>query len=192
LVRTAVFKSANVPVGWLLQPAADRVDGAYQSQPGEGRKGRETLAVPGLFGRFPLLRDYYRHAGKHAGHYPAAAALGLEGSYTPALAKLIGLEGADEPTSLKAERHWEQTGGITVSARQIQCVVQRVGGDAQTWQEREAQPGTCDAPILYVSAGGTSVPMVPEELLAMRPAGRRHGQDPPGLSGLRVHPAPHR
>jgi hypothetical protein len=117
LVRTAVFQSANVLVGGLLQQAADRVDGAYQAQPGEVRKGRETLAVQGIFGRFPLARDYYYHAGQHQGHYPADAALGLEVSYTPALAKLICLEGADEPTYLKAERHGEQTGGITVSAR---------------------------------------------------------------------------
>jgi hypothetical protein len=140
LVRTAVFKSANELVGWLLQQAADRADGVYQAKPGEVRKGRETLAVQGIFGRLLLQRDYYHHAGEHAGHYPAEAALGLEGSYTPALAKLICLEGADEPTYLKAERHLEQTGGIAVSARQIQRVVQRVGGDAQTWQERRDSP----------------------------------------------------
>jgi hypothetical protein len=64
------------------------------------------------------------------------------------LAKLICLEGADEPTYLKAERHLEKTGGIPVSARQIQRVVQRVGRGAQTWQEREAQPGPCDASVL--------------------------------------------
>ena len=92
----------------------------------------------------------------------------MEVSYTPALAKLICLEGADEPTYLKAERHLEQTGGIAVSARQIQRVVQRVGRGAQQWQEREAQPGRCDAPILYVSGDGTGVPMVPEELEGRR------------------------
>ena len=168
LVRTAVFKSANALVGWLLQQAVDRAEAAYQSKPGEVRKGRESLAVQGIFGHFQLQRDYYYHAGKQTGHYPADAALGLEGSYTPALAKLICLEGADEPTYLKAERHLEQTGGITVSARQIQRVVQRVGGEAQTWQEREAQPSACDASILYVSADGTGVPMVPEELKGRR------------------------
>ena len=168
LVRTAVFKSANALVGWLLQQAVDRADAAYQPKPGEERKGRENLAVQGIFGHFPLQRDYYYHAGKQTGHYPADAALGLEVGYTPALAKLVCLEGADEPTYLKAERHLEQTGGITISARQIQRVVQRVGGDAQTWQEREAQPGTCDAPILYVSGDGTGVPMVAEELKGRR------------------------
>ena len=164
LVRAAVFKTANEIVGWLLQQAVERVDASYQPKPGQARKGRETLQVQGMFGSFPLARDYYYHAGKDQGHYPSDAALGLEVSYTPALAKLICLEGADEQTYLKAERHLEQTGGITVSARQIQRVVQRVGSSAQAWQEREAQAGKCDAPILYASADGTGVPMMPEEL----------------------------
>jgi hypothetical protein len=168
LLRTAIFKPANQLVGELLQQAADRIDAAYQAKPGEGRKGRETLTVQGIFGNFPLVRDYYYHAGKKQGHSPADAALGLEVSYTPALAKLICLEGADESTYMKAERHLAQTGGITVSARQIQRVVQRVGGDAQAWQERAAQPGVCDAPILYVSGDGTGVPMAAEELKGRR------------------------
>ena len=170
-MRTAVFKSANLLVGWLLQQAADAVDAAYQAKPGELRKSRETIVVQGIFGSFEIRRDYYYHEGKKQGHYPADAALGLEVGYTPALAKLLCLEGADESTYLKAERHLEQTGGIQVSARQIQRVVQRVGQDAQRWQERPAHPGSCDAPIMYVSADGTGVPMVREEL-----AGRRGKQ----------------
>jgi len=168
LVRTAVFKSANALVGWLLQRAADRIDAQYQPSARQTRKGRETLGVQGIFGRFTLERDYYYHEGKDQGHYPVDAALGLEVGYTPALAKLVCLEGADEPTYLKAERHLAQTGGIAVSARQIQRVVQRVGGSAQVWQERQAHPGPCDAPILYVSADGTGVPMVAEELKGRR------------------------
>lgn len=167
-MRTAVFKSANQLVGWLLQRAAERIDAAYQPKPGEVYKGQETLAVQGIFGSFPVPRAYYYHAGKGQGHYPADDALGLEVSYTPALAKLLCLEGADEQTYLKAERHLAQTGGIAVSARQIQRVVQRVGSAAQAWQERPAQPGRCDAPIMYVSADGTGVPMVPEELEGRR------------------------
>jgi hypothetical protein len=168
LVRTAVFKSANEVVGFLFQQAADRLDAAYQPKPGEARKGRETIQAQGIFGCFPLARDYYYPPGKKQGHYPADDALGLEVSYTPALARLLCLEGADEPTYLKAQRHLEQTGGISVSARQVQRVVQRVGRSAQQWQEREAQPGPCDAPILYASGDGTGVPMAPEELEGRR------------------------
>jgi hypothetical protein len=164
LVRTAIFKPANALVGFLLQAAADRIDAAYQARPGQQHKGRQPLQVQGLFGSFELVRDYYYHAGKKEGHYPADAALGLEVAYTPALARLMCLEGADETSYQKAEQHLEETGGIPVSGRQIQRVVQRVGTAAQAWQEREAQPGGSTAPILYVSADGTGVPMRKEEL----------------------------
>ena len=174
LVRTAIFKPASALVGSLLQAAVERIEAAYLPKPTEVYKGRETLVVQGIFGHFELQRAYYHDAKQGRGHHPADAALGLEGGYTPALAKLICLEGADEQTYLKAERHLEQTGGIAVSARQIQRVVQRVGRGAQQWQERPVKPGSCehaDVPVMYVSADGTGVPMVAEEL-----AGRRGKQ----------------
>ena len=179
LVRTAVFKPANELVGFLLQQAADQIDASYQSKPGEQYKGRETIQVDCIFGSFPLVRDYYYHPGKKQGHHPADAGLGLEGSCTPALARLICLEAADEPGFEKAEQHLAQTGGIKVSGRQIQRMVQRVGTDAQTWQESPAQPGKCDAPIMYVSADGTGVPMRKEELEG------RKGKQPDGKSKTR-------
>jgi hypothetical protein len=171
LVRTAIFKPANAIVGYLLQVAADRIDAAYQPKLGQVRKERVSIQVQCLFGSFELRRDYYYHEGKNQGHYPADTALGLEVGYTPALAKLLCLEGADEATYLKAERHLEQTGGIRVSARQIQRVVQRVGGAAQQWQERPAEPNQCqrcDAPVMYLSGDGTGLPMVPEELVGRK------------------------
>ena len=120
LIRLAIFKPANELVGYLLQQAADKIDAAYQPKPGWLCKGREVIRLQGIFGCFELNRDYYYHEGKKQGHYPADAALGLEVGYTPALAKLMCLEGADESTYLKAQRHLEQTGAISVSARQIQ------------------------------------------------------------------------
>jgi hypothetical protein len=177
LVRTAVFKSASDLVAYLLQTAADRIDAAYQPKPGQQRKGRVPILLQGMFGCFPLERDYYYHEGKKQGHYPADAALGLEGAYTPALARLICLEGADESSYQKAEDHLRETGGIEVCARQIQRVAQRVGSDAQAWQEREVQPAECapcDAPVFYVSADGTGAPMRKEELAG------RPGKEPDG------------
>ena len=174
LVRTAVFKPANALVGHLLQAAADCIDADYQPKPGQVWQGRVACAVQGLFGCFPLVRDYYYHAGKHEGHYPADAALGLEVGYTPALARILCLEGADESSYQKAELHLAETGGIGVSARQIQRVVQRIGSAAQAWQEREVQPAQCertDAPVFYVSADGTGAPMRPQELAGRRGKG---------------------
>jgi hypothetical protein len=167
LVRTAIFKSASQLVGCLLQQAADWIDATYHPRPGQIRKGRETLSVQGIFGTFALSRDYYYHAGKNQGHYPVDAALGLEGSYTPALARLLGLEGADEASYQKAEFHLQETGGITVSARQIQRLVQSVGADAQAWQEREVpwNNGARETvPTMYLSADSSGIPMRKEEL----------------------------
>lgn len=179
LVRTVVHKSANDLVGWLLQQAADAADARYQARPGENYKGRVALQVQCLFGTFTLRRDYYHHPGKGRGHYPADTALGLELGYTPALAKLLVLEGAEAATYLQAEQQLERIVGIQVSARQIQRVGERVGPDAQAWPTQPAQPGPWDAKVLYVSADGTGVPMVRREL-----AGRR-GQQPDGQAKTR-------
>jgi len=159
LLRAALFKTASELVGFLLQQAADRIDAAYQPKAGQVRKGRESLQVQGIFGSCTLTRDYYYHAGKGEGHFPADAALGLEVAYTPALARLICLEGADETSYEKAASHLQETGGISVSSRQIQRTVQRVGQAAVVWQKRESPPQKCDAPVMYVSADGTGVPM---------------------------------
>lgn len=179
LVRTAIFKPANQWVAFLLQAAADQIDAAYQPKPGQHRKGRQNLQVEGIFGSFPLQRDYYYHPGKKQGHYPADAALGLEGACTPALAKLICLEGADQSSYQQAQNHLRDTGGIHVEARQIQRVVQRVGSEAQAWQARPAQPGSCEASVLYVSADATGVPMRKEELVG------RAGKQPDGTAKTR-------
>lgn len=66
LVRTAIFKPANELVAMLLQQAAERIETAYISKPGEQAKGRETLTVQGMFGTFELTRQYYYHPGKNA------------------------------------------------------------------------------------------------------------------------------
>jgi hypothetical protein len=183
LVRTAIFKPATDLVGSLLQAATDRIDAAYQPKPGQQRKGRVTLRVHCLFGTFELNRDYHYHEGKKEGHYPADAALGLQGDLTPALARLICLEAADESSYEKAEHHLRETGGIELPARQIQRLVQPVGAAAQLWQQREAltpEPGSPPAPVMYVSADASGVPMRKDELKG------RKGKQPDGGSKTRM------
>src|SRR5207247_5387534 len=103
LLRTAIFKPANELIGYLLQAAADRIDTLYHPKAGQQYKGRVGLQVQGIFGSFEFKRDYYYHAGKNNGYDPSDAGLGLEGSTTPALARLMCLEGADEPGFEKAQ-----------------------------------------------------------------------------------------
>jgi len=183
LVRTAIFKPATALVAQLLQQAADRVDAAYQPKPGQQYKGRCTATIPCLFGLFKLQRDYYYHEGKKQGHYPADAALGLEQGNTPALARLVCLEGADEASYDKAERHLRETGGIEFSSRQIQRLVGNIGAAAQTWQAREAlraEPESKAVPVMYVSGDGTGVPMRKKELQG------RAGKQPDGGAKTRM------
>ena len=183
LVRTAIFKPASALVAHLLQEAADRIDAHYQPKPGQQRKGRESLTVKGIFGSFKLERDYYYHEGKKQGHHPADAALGLEGGNTPALARLVCLEGAEETSYEKAEHHLKETGGIDFSARQIQRLVGTIGAAAQTWQQREAlhpEPQSKALPVMYVSGDATGVPMRKEELEG------RAGQQPDGGAKTRM------
>lgn len=186
LVRTAIFKPAAALVGFLLQAAAERIEAAYRPTPGEESKGFVVLQVQCLFGTFPLRRQYYYHPGKKCGHYPADAGLGLEVGYTPALARLIALEGADGIYE-KAQIHLREAGGIAVEARQIHRVIERIGPDAHTWQqERDLTPDVKPAlatvepaPIMYVSADGTGIPMRKHDLIG------RKGKQPDGSSKTR-------
>lgn len=180
LLRTAIFKPAAVLVGQLLQEAADQIDAAYQPKPGELRKGRHPLEIQGIFGFFTLRRDYYYHPGKQQGHHPADATLGLEGSHTPALARLICLEGSDESSYQKATVHLEEVGGIVVGERQIQREVLRLGPAAAAWQRQESPPQTSDASVLYVEADYTGLPMRREELEG------RKGKAPDGQAKTRM------
>jgi hypothetical protein len=93
------------------------------------------------------------------------------------------LEGADETSYQKAQNHLQETGGIYISARQIQRLVQPLGEAAQTWQEREAQkpqPGSKPVPIMYLSGDASGVPMRQEELEG------RAGKQPDGSAKTRM------
>lgn len=164
LLRAAIFKPVAEMVGQLLQEAADKIDAAYQPKPGEVRKGRQTLQIQGMFGCSTLRRTYYYHSGKKQGHHPADEVLGLEGGHTPALARLICLEGSDETSYQKAALHLQEIGGIELGERQIQREVLRIGPAAAEWLRRESPPQPCDAKVLYIEADYTGVPMRREEL----------------------------
>ena len=180
LLRTAIFKPAAQLIGQLLQEAADRIDAAYQPKPGEICKGRSSLKIQGIFGFFTLLRDYYYHPGKCHGHHPADDALGLEGAHTPALTRLICLEGSDESSYQKASLHLAEIGGISIGERQVQREVLRLGPAAATWQRRESPPEACDATVLYIEADYTGLPMRREELVG------RKGKSPDGTAKTRM------
>lgn len=183
LLRAAVFKSTSALVAFLLQQAADRIDASYQPKPKEQFKALVPVTVHCIFGTFELRRAYYYHPGKKEGHYPVDSALGLENGNTPALARLVCLEGADASSYEDAELHLRETGGIAFSARQIQRLVQHLGPDAQSWQQREALkplPEAKAVPTFYIEADASGVPMRAEELEG------RSGKQPDGSAKTRM------
>lgn len=159
----------------LLQDKVDQIDRDYLPKIHTDRSGRRPLIVSTLFGPVTVQRDYYYEATQ--GHCPSDAALGLEGAFTPALARLMCRAAAEQPYGA-ASRDLQEYGGIEVDERQIQRVVQRIAPDVEPWLEAQPQSPQ-SVPVFYSSCDGTGAPMRPEELLG------RKGKQPDGTSKTR-------
>lgn len=158
--RQCLLKAGVGIFGRLLQQRVDQCDAHHQPGPQCRRHGRRPLRVATIFGEVALLRDYYQ--GPDGGHCPADAHLRLEGSTTPALARLVCRAAAQQPYGA-ASRDLSEYGGIQFDERQIQRVVQKIGPDCAPWLE--SQPSTAKAvPIVYISCDGTGTPMRKKEL----------------------------
>jgi len=159
------FRSALLAVGLqlfrpLLQERIDHIDLGFIPKPSHRRVGRRSLKVETLFGVATVQRDYY--LGKDGGHFPSDAAMGLEGSTTPALARLICRAGSNQSFA-SASYDLAEYGAITVNERQIQRVIQQISPDVQPWLEQ--LPSSPEAvPTFYVSCDGTGTPMRASEL----------------------------
>ena len=162
--RQLLLQAGRQLFGPLLQRRVDQIDAGYQPGPELCRHGRRSLRVDTLFGEITLLRDYYH--GAKGGHCPADATLGLEGSATPALARLVCRAAAQQPYGA-ASRDLAEYGAIAVDERQIQRVVQQIGPDCDPWLAGLAADSV-ELPVVYVSCDGTGAPMRKEELEGRR------------------------
>jgi len=121
-----------------------------------------------------------------AGALPGRCRVGLETGHTPALTRLMCLEGADEASYQKAEQHLEETGGIHVSARQIQRMVHGWGQPPKLARTRS--PARRRRRADYVCERGRhGVPMRKEELAGELATTGWHRQNPHGLPWVCLH-----
>jgi hypothetical protein len=139
---------------------ADQFDASFQPRPTQRFAGRKPFQVQGLFGLMPILRDYYVDADAASeaeqGHCPADAALGLEGSYTPALARMLCRAAAKSPYREASEDLWDYA-GIKVPPSQIQRWALQIAPALPPWlQTQHAAP---EAAWMYISGDGTGAPM---------------------------------
>jgi hypothetical protein len=166
-LRELVLRAGQSIFGPMLKKRIDQIDAKFQPKPGHRLIGRRDLEVSTLFGEVKVRRDYYLVA--EGGHCPADAALGLEGSATPALARLVCRASAQQAFGA-ASRDLAEYGAIRVDERQVQRVVQRLGPEVAPWLEQLPSSGE-PVPVLYVSCDGTGTPMRKEAL-----AGRKGKQ----------------
>ena len=140
--RTALLGAGAPVFAQLLQGRIDRIDADYQAGVSQVRMGRRSARVATLLGEVAIKRDYYHDAQRQAGHCPADAALGFEGLYTPALARLM-CRAAAEQSYQEGSRDLAEYGGIEVDERQIQRMALRIGPAVAPWLKGYAGSRAC-------------------------------------------------
>ena len=141
------------------------------SRPGEKRHPGRTLQMRTLFGRVALSRDYFYSPATGQGRFPLDEALGLVGSFSPALARLAARAAAKEGYEAASE-DLAALAGVAIEGRQIHRLVEQVGPKVAQALEQGSLALTQAIPVMYVEADGVTVPMVAEEL-----AGRKGKQE---------------
>ena len=126
-------------------------------------------SVQTLFGEVLLKRRYYHHRPSGTGRYPLDEALGLEGAYSPAVARLICRAATLSPSFEQGAADLAAYAGLNVNARQLGRVVAEVAPDmSEALATLEPLPPSSQSEefiaILYVSVDGTGTPMRREEL----------------------------
>ncbi len=122
-----------------------------------------------LFGTICIKRRYFHHAPSGTGRAPLDETLGLEGGYSPALARIACRAASTAPSFERGAADLAEFAGIQVGARQFG----RLAGAAAPGLENalatmEAPPGGGQSekpiPVLYVECDGTGTPMRKEAL----------------------------
>jgi hypothetical protein len=161
-LREALFKDARAILQALYrQPDLGLPDPT--SRPGEKCHPDRPKTVQTLFGPIKLRRTYFYHPASHSGRAPLDQALGLVGSFSPALVRLCARAAAKEGYE-SASQDLQAQAGVSIEGRQIQRLVNLVAPAVAAQLAAASSANPAPVPILYVEVDGTGVPMVTEEL----------------------------
>jgi len=138
----------------------------------EGR----TRRIQTLFGEVSLRRRYYHHLPSGTGRCPLDEALGLEGAYSPAVARLMCRAASLSPSYQQGAEDLAVYAGLAIESRQLGRMVAAVApGMNQALSTLDPCMGSQGPiPVLYASVDGTGTPMRREEL-AGRPGKQEDG-----------------
>ena len=132
-----------------------------------GYRNKDLLTV---LGPVAVQRAYYSDRECGAGYCPKDRVLDIEGtSYSAGVRRMMSKVGAYRSFGLGHEDLYELA-GIRVSAKEVERVSERVGGQVEAFHAREAEAALSDkiVPIkplrrMYVCMDGTGVPVVKSE-----------------------------
>jgi hypothetical protein len=142
--------------------------------------GRRPLTVQTLFGPVELHRRYYHHRPSHTGRCPLDDKLGLVGSFSPAVARMMCQAAARSGSYAEAAEDLQRYAGIEIQTHAFERMVERVTpGLMEAVESLPAPLQTPSIPVFYATADGTGVPMRRAEL-----AGRA-GRQPDGSAKTR-------
>lgn len=126
---------------------------------------RRSNCFQTALGDLTLERAYYHCPGCQSGFCPRDRALGLEGSLSPAVVRMIGAVGAtvsfEEGSGLLNE-----LAGLHIVAKQVERTAEALGAEVAEDERSHVEPVASSeiAPTLYLGLDGTGIPMRPKEL----------------------------
>lgn len=122
-----------------------------------------------LFGTIRLRRNYHHHLKSRTGRCPLDERLGLEGAYTPAVARLMCRAASRSGSYREASLDLTAYAGLNLDPRDLGRLVGAVApGLGEALSILPPAPSAKPAPVLYVSCDGTGTPMRREELRGVK------------------------
>ena len=129
---------------------------------------QRTRKIHTLFGQVSLSRNYHHHRKTHTGRCPLDAALALEGSFTPAVARLLCRAASQSGSYQEGADDLAAYTGLRFDPRDLGRLVAQVAPglrDALVTLPPAVPPqNAAPVSVLYLSSDGTGTPMRREEL----------------------------
>jgi Uncharacterised protein family (UPF0236) len=163
-----------------LQLAARALEQRFNSDTSDAASGAQHPCVCGQMARYvdrrskcfqtvlgdlTLQRAYYHCPECQSGFCPRDRALGLDGSLSPGVVRMIGVVGAtvsfEEGSGLLKD-----LAGLHVVAKQVERTAESLGAEVAEDERShvESVPSSEIAPTLYLGLDGTGIPVRPKEL----------------------------
>lgn len=180
--RTVLRWAARLIQDWLNADDSDHRQGAVLCPCGHPARyvGRRSKRIQSAWGELELERAYYHCPRCGTGFCPRDGILGIEGSLSPAVLRMIASVGA-VVSFQEGSQLLEELAGVSVEAKQVERAAEALGAEIAAAEKQDLEPLSAgDLPhTLYLGIDGTGVPMRPSEL-----AGRA-GKQPDGSAQTR-------